>query len=72
MSGTEPWNPTTREDWVDLFADGSLRAIAKREEEQAKDKSKDGDKDADKDKTPPAPLSFADRLLGNRRQEPAS
>lgn len=74
LSDNGSWAPQTREDWVELFADGNLRAGAKRDEEDAKAKAAGGGKDGKKeeDKTPPPPLSFADRLLGNKRQENAS
>lgn len=62
----EPWSPTTREEWVELFADGQGLAASRAEEAAAKAAAdKAAAEQAEADKNPPAKIPFAQRLLGN-------
>lgn len=70
MSSTsEEWTPKTREDWVNLFADGQLKAHSVREEAEAKAKAAEAEAAAktgkgDGDNTGDAKPSFRERILG--------
>ena len=58
----ESWSPKTRDDWVDLFADGIGKDRQRKEEADAK-AAADAAKNTPDPEPEPQP-SFAERLLG--------
>jgi membrane protein involved in colicin uptake len=66
VTANQDWSPKTREDWVDLFAEGHLKAQAVRDEAEAKAAAakQEADAKAAEEAAKNAKPSFRDRLLG--------
>lgn len=67
-----PWEPKTRKDYVDMFAD-ALGTHTERETEKAEKAKADAAKNTPAPpETPPAPRTIQERILGIKRTPPAT